>query len=146
MKHLREAQHIEGPLKWHGYSLPEPAAPFVTFRQPDQLAEDTEPPDEFHFPLTFTWAMPPLPNGPDLLRLAIDLAGVTGIELPVEVSAIDSFASATDAPERRLTVVAHQQVSLARILAGEELLCEVFDKCLAVSRFLLDAAPAWLGD
>jgi hypothetical protein len=64
----------------------------------------------------------------------------------VEVSAIDSFASATDAAERRLTVVAHQQVSLARILAGEELLCEVFDKCLAVSRFLLDAAPVWLGD
>jgi hypothetical protein len=111
-----------------------------------ELAEDTEPPDDFHFPLTFTWAMPPLPHGPDLLRLAIDLAGVTGIELPVEVSAIDSFASATDAPERRLTVVAHQQVSLARVLAGEELLCEVFDKCLAVSRFLLDAAPAWLGD
>jgi rubrerythrin len=32
MKHLREAQHIEGPLKWHGYSLPEPAAPFVFSR------------------------------------------------------------------------------------------------------------------
>jgi hypothetical protein len=111
-----------------------------------ELAEDGEPPDDFHFPLTFTWAMPPLPHGPDLLRLAIDLAGVGGIELPVEVSAIDSFASATDAAERRLTVVAHQKISLARILAGEELLCEVFDKCLAVSRFLLDAAPAWLGD
>ena len=111
-----------------------------------ELPEEGEPPDDFHFPLTFTWAMPPLPHGPDLLRLAIDLAGVGGIELPVEVSAIDSFASATDAAERRLTVVAHQQISLARILAGEELLCEVFDKCLAVSRFLLDAAPAWLGD
>ena len=60
------------------------------------LAEDDDPPDDFHFPLTFTWALPPLPNGPDLLRLAIDLAGVGGIELPLEVSAIDSFASATD--------------------------------------------------
>jgi hypothetical protein len=37
-------------------------------------------------------------------------------------------------------------VSLSRILAGEELLCEVFDRALAVSRYLLDAAPAWLGD
>jgi hypothetical protein len=110
-----------------------------------ELPEDAEPPDEFNFPLTFTWALPPLPNGPDLLRLAIDLAGVGGMQLPLEVSAIDSFASATDPAERRLTVVAHQQVSLARILAGEELLCEVFDRCLAVSRFLLDAAPAWLG-
>src|SRR6058998_3653988 len=74
----------------------------------------------------------------DLLRLAIDLAGVGSIDLPLEVSAIDSFASATDAAERRLTIVANQQVSLARILGGEELLCEVFEKCLAVSQFLLD--------
>jgi len=108
------------------------------------LPDDADPPDEFHFPLVFTWGLPPLPEGPDLLRLAIDLAGVGGIELPVEVSAIDSFASPTDAPERRLTVVAHQQVSLARVLAGEELLCEVFDRSLAVSRFLLERAPGWL--
>jgi hypothetical protein len=110
------------------------------------LPEDADPPDTFQFPLTFTWAMPPLPEGPDLLRLAIDLAGVGGIELPLEVSAIDSFASATDAAERRLTIVANQQVSLARILGGEELLCEVFEKCLAVSQFLLDAAPGWLSE
>jgi hypothetical protein len=71
---------------------------------------------------------------------------VGGIDLPLEASAIDSFASATDAPERRLTVIARQQVCLARILAGEELLCEVFDRCLAVSRFLLDHADSWLGE
>jgi hypothetical protein len=85
-----------------------------------------------------------LPHGPDLLRLAIDLAGIGGIELPLEVSAIDSFASATDAPDRRLSIVARHPVSLARILRGEELLCEVFDRCLAVSRFLLDNALGWL--
>jgi hypothetical protein len=111
-----------------------------------ELPEEATPPDEFHFPLTFSWALPPLPKGPDLLRLAIDLAGVGGIELPLEVSAIDSFASATDAAERRVTVVAHQTVSLARILAGEELLCDIFDRALAVSQYLLDAAPSWLGE
>lgn len=110
------------------------------------LPEDEEPPDRFHFPLDFTWALPPLPRGPDLLRLAIDLAGVGGIDLPLETSAIDSFASATDGAERRLNIVAHQQVSLARILSGEELMCETFDRCLAVSRFLLEAAPAWMDD
>ncbi|MGH9067086.1 MAG: hypothetical protein ACRD0J_06315 [Acidimicrobiales bacterium] len=109
-----------------------------------ELPEEADPADEYHFPLIFTWALPPLPDGPDLLRLAIDLAGVGGMELPLEVSAIDSFASATDAPERRLSVVAHQQVSLAKVLSGEELLCETFDRSLAVSRFLLDAAPGWL--
>ena len=108
------------------------------------LPEEKEPPDRFHFPLDFTWQLPPLQKGPDLLRLAIDLAGVGGIELPLEVSAIDSFASATDAPERRLNIVAHQQVSLSRVLSGEELMCETFDRCLAVSRFLLDAAPDWM--
>jgi hypothetical protein len=40
--------------------------------------------------------------------------------------------------------VARQQVSLARVLAGEELLCETFDKALAVSQFLLERAPSWL--
>ena len=109
------------------------------------LAEDEEPPDEFHFPLTFTWALPPLPSGPDLLRLAIDLAGVGGIELPLEVSAIDSFANATDGSERRLSIVARHPVSLARVLGGEELLCDVFDRALAVSRFLLESAEGWLG-
>ena len=109
------------------------------------LTEEEEPPDEFHFPLTFTWALPPLPSGPDLLRLAIDLAGVGGIELPLEVSAIDSFANATDGSERRLSIVARHPVSLARVLGGEELLCDVFDRALAVSRFLLESADSWLG-
>ena len=110
------------------------------------LPEDQDPPDQFHFPLTFTWALPPLPQGPDLLRLTIDLAGVGGVDLPLEVSAIDSFPSATDASERRLNVTARQMVSLARVLAGEELLCETLDRCLAVSRYLLERAPEWLAE
>jgi hypothetical protein len=32
------------------------------------------------------------------------------------------------------------------VLAGEELLCDTLDRCLAVSRHLLERAPAWLGD
>ena len=110
------------------------------------LPEEEDPPDQFHFPLTFTWALPPLPAGPDLLRLTMDLVGIGGVELPLEVSAIDSYPSATDASERRLTIVAHQPVSLARVLAGEELLCDTFDRCLAVSRYLLERAPQWLGE
>ena len=40
--------------------------------------------------------------------------------------------------------MARQDVSLARILEGEEMLCEAFDRCMAVSRFLLEAAPSWM--
>ncbi len=105
------------------------------------LTDEEEPPDEFHFPLTFTWALPPLPSGPDLLRLAIDLAGVGGIELPLEVSAIDSFANATDGSERRLSIVARHPVSLARVLGGEELLCDVFDRVRSASAAISSSLP-----
>ena len=40
--------------------------------------------------------MPPLPNPPDLLILATELAGVSGTTLPVEVSATDTYMSVTD--------------------------------------------------
>ena len=59
------------------------------------LPDEEDPPEEFHFPLVFTWALPPLPAGPDLLLLATELAGVGGPDLPLEVSAIDSFGSVT---------------------------------------------------
>ncbi|MCU1462944.1 MAG: hypothetical protein JWO37_3019 [Acidimicrobiales bacterium] len=108
------------------------------------LPEDEDPADDYQFPLVFTWALPPLSNGPDLLVLATDLAGIGGPDLPLEVSAIDSYAQVTDAAERSLSIVAKQQVSLARVLGGEELLCEVLDQCLAVSRYLLAEAPSWL--
>ena len=111
-----------------------------------ELPETEEPPDEFHFPMLFTWALPPLPMGPDLLVLATELAGVGGPDLPLEVSAIDSFAAVTDAPERSLAIVARIEVSLAKVFLGQELLCEVLDRCLAVSQYLLDRAPVWLDE
>jgi hypothetical protein len=65
-----------------------------------ELDDGDNPPDEYHFPLIFTWQLPPLPKAPDLLLLATEMAGIGGPELPLEVSAIDSFGSVTDAPER----------------------------------------------
>jgi hypothetical protein len=110
------------------------------------LPEGDEPPDTFHFPLLFTWTLPPLPKGPDLLVLATELAGVGGTDLPLEVSAIDSFASVTDAPQRSLTIVARLEVSLARIFGNQEQLCDVLDRCKDVSEYLLARAPVWLDE
>lgn len=108
---------------------------------------DAEPPRDFQFPLLFTWTLPPLPDPPDLLVLATELAGIGGLDLPVEVSAIDSFASVTDAPERSLSLVARIPVSLADVYLGnEEALCDVLDRCKDVSLYLLGLAPTWLGD
>lgn len=108
------------------------------------LPDDEEPDDNYYFKLNFTWALPPLAKGPDLLVLATDLAGVGGPDLPLEVSATDSFPSATDAPERTLRIVAQQRVSLVRIRAGEEVPCSMLENCLSVSRYLLDQASFWL--
>ena len=143
---LHPEEGCGGPLDLHPALEVDPRVLLAFEDTVDDLPEDAEPPDRFHFPLIFTWALPPLPDAPDLLLLATELAGVGGPDLPLEVSAIDSFPSATDAPERSLTILARQQVSLARVLGGEELLCEVLDRCLNVSRYLLERAPAWLGD
>ncbi len=111
------------------------------------LEEDDEPGDDFHFPLSFTWTLPPLPDGPDLLLLATELAGVGGVELPVEVSAIDSFASVTDAPERSLSMVARTKVDLADVyLNNDESVSENLERCKHVSLFLLERASQWLDE
>lgn len=108
---------------------------------------DADPPAGFEFPLIFTWTLPPLPNPPDLLVLATELAGIGGITLPIEVSAIDSFPSVTDAPERSLSIVARVAVSLADVYgSSEDPLCSPLDRCREVSLYLLEHAPAWLGE
>ncbi len=110
------------------------------------LDDDEDPPDTFHVPLLFTWTLPPLPHPPDLLVLATELAGIGGADFPVEVSAIDSFPSVMEAPQRSLSVVARVEVSLAKIARGDEQLCDVLDTCFAVSDYLLRHAPDWLGE
>src|SRR3954469_16349581 len=124
---LHPEEGCNGPLDLHLALEVDPRVLLSFEDVVSDLPEGDDPPDSFPLPLVFTWALPPLPQPPDLLVLATDLAGTGGPDLPLEVSAIDSFPSATDAPERRLTIQAHQQVSLARVLAGEELLCEVLD-------------------
>lgn len=103
-----------------------------------------DPADEYHFPFNFTWGLPPLSSGPDLLLLATELAGIGGPELPLEVSAIDSIPSATEATERSLRVIAHYRVSLLHIRDGDAVTCELLDRCLGVSRYLLTQAEGWL--
>ena len=55
-----------------------------------------DPPDDFHFPFNFTWALPPLASGPDLLVLATELAARVG-----RISRSRSRRS-TPSPRRRM--------------------------------------------
>ena len=129
---------------WRSNSIPARCSPSKTTcssfpKKPSHLPG-------FEFPLIFTWVLPPLPKGPDLLRLATDLAGVGGTGLPLEVSAIDSTVAVTDAPERTLSIAAKLELSLGDLFMHRENLCEVFDRCYEVSEFLLDRAPIWLDE
>jgi hypothetical protein len=135
-----------GPLDLHLALEVDPRVLLTFEDQMLELDDGAEPPAGLSFPLVFTWALPPLAKSPDLLVLATELAGIGGVDLPLEVSAIDSFASVTDAPERTLTTVARIEVGLDRIFLGQEQLCEVLDTCLAVSEYLLDRAPVWLDE
>lgn len=111
-----------------------------------ELDEGDDPPDIHHFPLHFSWALPPLAHSPDLLVLATDLAGVGGTDLPLEVSAIDSFASVTDAPDRSVGIVGRVEVSLSEVYVAErELLCSELDRAMEVSRWLLERCESWIG-
>lgn len=143
---LHPEQACGGPLDLH---LALEVDPRAMLQFEDRIVSETdgdEPPLGFAFPLAFTWALPPLPSAPDLLVLATELAETGGTNLPLEVSAIDSYATVIDAPERTLAIVARLDVPLERIFLGQDQLCEVLDRCHAVSMYLLDRAPAWLDE
>jgi hypothetical protein len=88
-----------------------------------------------------------LPSPPDLLVLATEIAGIGGVTLPIEVSAIDSFPSVTDAPERSLSIVAKIALELADVyLNNDTAITQTLERCKAVSLFLLDRADRWLAE
>lgn len=134
-----------GPIDLH---LALDADPKVVLGLRDRLDEMQdefeEPEDEYFLDLYFNWSVPPLLSPPDLLVLATDLAGVAGPGLPVEASAIDSFAAVTDAPERRLMLQGKSQVSLVEVLMGREQLCDVLDRSREVSEYLVERVAGWM--
>ncbi len=143
---LHPDQACDGPLDMH-IALEAGARALIMFE--DELLgldDGEEASDDIRLPLTISFALPPLPAAPDLLILATDLAGIGNTELPLEVSALDSFAAVTDAPVRAISIVARVQVELARIFYGRDVLCDVLDRCSKVAEFLLDRAPAWIDE
>ena len=87
--------------------------------------------------------MPPLTDPPDLLILATELAGVGGVDLPLEVSGIDSNAVVADGPERRLSIVGEVTLRLAEVFSGGQAPCDVLDRSHDVSDFLLEQGTVW---
>lgn len=145
---LHPAEACTGPIDLHMALDVDPRA-LLGFE--DSVLEldhpDDDPPTGFSFPMVFTWTLPPLAKSPDLLVLATEVAGVGGLDLPVEVSAIDSFPSVTDAPERSLSIVARIALDLADVyLHNDSPVGHALDRCKDVSMFLLERAGDWLGE
>ena len=145
---LHPEEACSGPIDLHLSLDVDPRAMLGVEDEVMKLDEIEDPPPHgFTFPLLFTCTLPPLPQPPDLLVLATDLAGVGGMDLPVEVSAIDSFPSVTDAPERSLSIVAKMTVDLADVYMNQDdAVTTALDRCKHVSLYLLERAPVWLGD
>jgi hypothetical protein len=134
-----------GPIDLHVALDVDPKVILSLRERLDEMDADFEEPENvYHLDLFFNWAVPPLVSPPDLLVLATDLAGVGGVALPVEVSAIDSYGAVTDAPERRLNLTGRASVSLVDVLMGRDQLCEVLDRSHEVSEYLLDRVGGWM--
>jgi len=148
---LHPEEACGGPLDLHLSLDLEPRTLLAFEEEVLSLSENAEPSDDFVMQLLFTWALPPVEKSPDLLIIATELAALGGTELPIEVSAVDSFLTVTDAPHRSLNFVARLEIPLADLYRGDfraeerNWVCNAFDRCHAISNYLLDQAPAWLG-
>jgi hypothetical protein len=143
---LHPANACGGPLDIHLALEVDPRVMLAFEDALVDLPEGEDPPEGHELQMSFTWALPPLPQGPDLLVLATELAGVGGADLPLEVSAVDAYMAVTDAPERTLAITTRVAVPLGQIHMNHKQLDDVLDRVRNVSEYLLDRAPAWLGD
>ncbi len=144
---LHPEQACEGPLEM---LMSLEVDPRVILAFGDLIAEqseiDEEQNEKLQLPLFFKWSLPPLPNPPDLLILATELAGVSGTTLPVEVSATDTYMSVTDAPTRSLSLVGRLDLPLRDMYMRDIKTCDVLECAHGVSMWLLGQAGVWLED
>ncbi len=143
---LHPAESCEGPLDLH---LAIDLDPRVVLELEDVLMDGPETPEDpdgqFMVPFLFNWGLPTLTDPPDLIVLSAELAGIGGLGLPIEVSAVDSFGALSDGQERRLSIVAAVEISLVDLMFRQDSLCETLDRVHAVSRYVAEHAPDWIG-
>ncbi len=143
---LHPAESCEGPLDLH---LAIDLDPRIVLELEDMLMEAPETPEDpdgrFVVPFLFNWGLPLLNDPPDLIVLSAELAGIGGVDLPIEVSAVDSFGALSDGQERRLSIIAAVNISLVDLMYRQDSLCETLDRVHAVSMYVTEHAPSWIG-
>lgn len=143
---LHPEEACSGPIDLH-LSLEIDPRTLLNFEDAVVALDDPDdvPSQEFTFPFVFTWTFPPLPHPPDLLVFATEVSALGGINLPLDISAIDSFHQVTDAPERSISVVGKVELSLNNVYRGDiDAVCELLETSRNVSLHLLERVPQWL--
>jgi hypothetical protein len=141
---LHPESACDGPLDLNLAFDVEPRVLLNLEEQVSKMEESYSDPDgDFRLPLMFNWALPPLDSPPDLVVLAAELAGVGGLDLPIEVSGVESTGALSTAPEQRLSIVGRVEVSLVDVMLGQEKLCDTLDRCHEISEWIVDQAEEW---
>jgi hypothetical protein len=83
---------------------------------------------------------------PDLIILSAELAGIGGIDLPIEISSVESMGALDDSMDRRLSVVGRVDRSLVDVVFSQDSLCDALDRVHDVSMYLVDNASDWIDE
>jgi hypothetical protein len=141
---LHPESACDGPLD---LNLAFDVEPRVLLNLDEQVAamEDSysDPEGDWRLPLMFNWALPPLEDPPDLVMLAAEVAGVGGIDIPIEVSGVESTGALSTSSDLRLSIVGRVEVSLVDVMLGREQMCDTLDRCRDVSEWLIEQAGDW---
>lgn len=111
-----------------------------------KAATESDLSDEIIVPLTFTFMLPPLVDGPDLLVLTTELAAIGGIDLPLRVTMLDASEVVSSKPERTINIEGRVDLPLAHMYRGEDALCDLLERACEICTFLLEQAPVWLDE
>jgi hypothetical protein len=142
---VHPAEACAGPLDLH-ISLD--VEPRLLLKFEDRLAEvDDIPEDEngdYEVTFFFNWSLPPLNESPDILVLSAELAGIGGIDLPIEVSAVESMGALDESTDKRLSLVGKVNRSLVSVVFTQDSMCDVLDRVHDVSMYLVENVDEWV--
>jgi hypothetical protein len=142
---VHPAEACAGPLDLH-ISLD--VEPRLLLKFEDRLEEvDDIPEDEngdYEVTFFFNWSLPPLTESPDILVLSAELAGIGGIDLPIEVSAVESMGALDESTDKRLSLVGKVNRSLVSIVFTQDSMCDVLDRVHDVSMYLVENVDKWV--
>ena len=141
---LHPAEACAGPLDLH---IALDIDPRLLLSFEDALNESDELPEDdsgsFEVTFFFNWSLPPLQQSPDIIVLSAELAGIGGIDLPIEVSSVETMAALSDKEDRLLSVVGAAKRSLVDIVFKQDSLCDVLDRVHEVSMYMVEHADEW---